>query len=61
MYNTPLSQLDSLSEIPVSSNAEESIEVTLLGIVIEVNPLQPENVHEPIEVTLLGMVTKFKS
>ena len=32
------------------------MEVTLLGIVTEVRPLQPEKALSPMDVTLLGMV-----
>ena len=31
--------------------------VTLLGMVTDVSPLQPENAYSPMLVTLLGMVT----
>ena len=34
--------------------------VTLLGIVTEVKPLQPEKADSPILVTLLGIVTEVK-
>jgi hypothetical protein len=37
-----------------------SIDVTLLGMEIEVSPLQYPKVSQPIDVTLLGMVTEFK-
>ena len=37
------------------------IEVTLLGIIIEVKPLQLLKAFSPIEVTLLGIVTEVKS
>ena len=36
------------------------MEVTLLGMVTEVKPLQPQNAEFPIEVTLFGMVTEVK-
>ena len=32
----------------------------VLGIVTELNPLQPENAELPIEVTLFGMVIEAK-
>ena len=42
-------------------NAPTPIEVTLLGMLIEVRPLQPENARiSPIEVTLLGMVIEVR-
>ena len=34
------------------------MEVTPVGMVIEVKPLQPENAQLPMEVTLFGMVTE---
>ena len=34
--------------------------VTLLGIVTEVRPLQPEKAHPPMLVTELGIVTLSK-
>ena len=34
--------------------------VTLLGIVTEVKPLQPEKAEDPMLVTLLGIVTEVK-
>ena len=40
--------------------AERPIEVTLLGIVTVVKPVQPSKAHIPIEVTLLGIVTVVK-
>ena len=36
------------------------MDVTLLGIVTEVKPLQSQKAHSPISVTLLGMVTEVK-
>ena len=36
------------------------MEVTLLGIVIEVKPVQPLNVHLQIDVIPFGIVTSFK-
>ena len=36
------------------------MEVTLLGIVIEVNPLQLQNAYSPMEVTPVGMVIEVK-
>ena len=36
------------------------IEVTELGIVNDVKPLQPEKADEPIQVTELGIVTHIK-
>ena len=38
-------------------NAAFPIDVTLLGIVTDVNEVQSENTPGPIDVTLLGMVT----
>jgi len=35
------------------------MEVTELEMVIDVNPLQPENAWEPMEVTELGMLIDF--
>ena len=34
--------------------------VTLLGIVTEVRPLQPEKARSPMLVTLLGIVTEVR-
>ena len=36
------------------------MEVTLLGMVTEVRPLQKEKALSPMEVTLLGMVTEVR-
>ena len=36
------------------------MEVTPVGMVTEVNPLQPENASSPMEVTLFPMVTDVK-
>ena len=36
------------------------MDVTLLGMVTEVKPLQSEKASPPIDVTLLGMVTEVK-
>ena len=41
-------------------NTPLSIAITLLGIVILVNDLQPLNAFSPIVVTLLGIVTLVK-
>ena len=50
-------QCSSANVIPVQPwNAVLSIDVTLLGIVIDVNPLQFENAPFSIAVTLLGIV-----
>ena len=38
--------------------AQESMTVTLFGIVTEVKPLLPEKANIPIDVTLLGMTTE---
>ena len=37
------------------------MDVTLLGMVIEVNPLHPLNASEPIDVTLLGIIIEVTS
>ncbi len=37
------------------------MDLTLLGIVMDVRPVQPKNALFPIEVTLLGMVTDVKA
>ena len=39
-------------------NALSPMEVTPVGMVIEVKPLQPSNALFPMEVTLFGMVTE---
>jgi len=36
------------------------MDVTLLGMVTEVRPVQLEKAHSPIDVTLLGMVTEVR-
>ena len=36
------------------------MDVTLLGMVIEVRLLQPEKASEPMDVTLLGMVIEVR-
>ena len=36
------------------------MKVTLLGMVTEVRPVQPEKVELPMVVTLLGMVTEVR-
>ena len=38
--------------------AKNPMLVTLLGMVTEVNPLQPQKAQSPMVVTLLGMVTE---
>ena len=45
---------------PQPENADFPIEVTPLGIVIEVKLLQQKNAYFSMEVTLLGMVTDVK-
>ena len=44
-----------------SSKTCSPILVTLLGMVIEVRPLQPEKAYLPIVVTLFGMVMEVRS
>ena len=41
-------------------NADESMLVTLFGIVKEVKPVQPLNAEDPIPVTLFGIVIEVK-
>jgi len=36
------------------------MQVTLLGIVIDVNPKQPKNAHSPIDVAESGRLTETK-
>jgi hypothetical protein len=49
-----------VSKFGVLVNGFEPIEVTLLGMVIEVKPVQPLNAHDPIDVTLFGTVIDVK-
>lgn len=45
---------------PHSLNANPPMEVTELGMVTEVSPLQPENALLPMDVTELGMGTSVR-